>query len=120
MASKEEIKQLIQTVLQLKQGTYLVVDTAQNAKLITEKPTIKKIHAAISTRDRECVCCDTVRLQVAGAGGARKSIVMMVDDTGMLDDLPQNHLAFYIANAIRNYPHDIHGTVVIVNDEDFA
>jgi hypothetical protein len=120
MASKEELSTLIQTVLGLKRGTFLVIGTDGEARLVQQKPTIDKIHKAISTVDRQCTCCDSISLRVPGAGGRMNLIVMMVDDTGMLDELPKNDLAFYIANTIKSYPHDIHGTAVIVNDEDFA
>lgn len=121
MASKEELAQIIKTVLGLERGTYLVITTEGEAKLVREIPTIHAVHRAISTADRRCVRCDTINLEVIGAGRTRGDrIVMMVDDTGMIDDLPINQLAFYIANMIKGYPHDIHGTAVVLNDEDFA
>ena len=120
MATKEELSQLIKCVLGLRQGTYLVVNTNQEAKLVEEKPTLEKVYAAISTPERTCLLCDTITLKIPGAGGTGQRIVMMVDDTGMLDDLPKNSLAFYIAHTIKGYPHDIHGTAVIINDMDFA
>ena len=120
MPNKEELKQLIDTVLHLRRGTYLVVNTDVEANLIEQKPTMDAVREAISTPERKCILCDTVSLKVPGAGSGRNPIVMMVDDTGMLDGLPRNSLATFIAKMIRQYPHDIHGTAVIVNDEDFG
>ena len=124
MATRDDLKQLIETVLGLKVGTYLVLTTPSKesmgqAKVIPEKPTIAKVYAAISTPERKCQCCDTITLSLPGAGSRQRRIVMFVDDTGMLDNLPTNHLAFYVANTIKGYPHDIHGTAVVVNDQDF-
>ena len=119
MATRDELSQLIKSVLGLRRGTYLVVNTNDEAKLIEEKPRLAKVRAAISTPERECICCDTINLRLMGCG-VKDRIVMMVDDTGMLDGLPINRLAFYVAHTMRSYPHDIHGTVVIVNDADFG
>jgi hypothetical protein len=121
MSSKEELAQLIKTVLNLQRGTWLIITLDQKAQLIEGKPNIELLRRALSTPERKCECMDTINLELVGAGRVRGSrIVMMVDDTGMLDGLPVNDLAFYIANTIKAYPHDIHGTAVIVNDEDFA
>ena len=110
---------IIQTVLGLKRGTHLVIPVDGPPRLVNEKPTIPKAYKEISTPDRECVCVDTITLRMAGAGHAKDPIVMLVDDTGMLDGLPANDVAFYIAHEVKHYPHLIHGTVVIVNDADF-
>jgi hypothetical protein len=117
MATKEDLGQLIKSVLGLKRGTYLVIAPDADPRLIEGKPTLDRIYAMISTPERKCECCDTLTLHVAGAG--KNPVVMTVDDTGMLDDLPVNALATYIARTLKNYPHEIHGTAVIVNDEDF-
>ena len=120
MATRDELSQLIKSVLGLRRGTYLVVNTNDEAKLIEEKPTLAKVQAAISTPERECMLCDTINLRLMGAGGVKDPIVMLVDETGMLDGLPINRIAFYVAHTIKGYQHDIHGTVVIVNDADFG
>ena len=110
---------VVQQVLRLARGSYLVIGDDQAVKLVKEVPTIEKVYKAISTPERECVCCDTITLRMAGAGGVKDPIVMMVDDTGMLENLPINEVATYIAQQVKGYPHQIHGTVVIVNDADF-
>lgn len=119
MATKEELSQLIESVLNLKQGTYLILGTDDEANLVQETPTLAKVREAISTPERKCKYVDTVNLKLPGAGSFGKRIVMLVDDTGMLDDLPTNGLAFHVVSSINGFSHDIHGTAVVVNDYDF-
>jgi hypothetical protein len=49
-------------------------------------------------------------------------IVMMVDDTGMIDGKPINPKATELYRGVcrPGTPYSIHGDVAIVNDEDFA
>ena len=119
MATKEELSQLIESVLNLKQGTYLILGTDDEAHLISETPTLAKVREAISTPERKCKYCDTISLKLPGAGSFGKRIVMLIDDTGMLDDLPINGLAFHVASTMNGFSHNIHGTAVVVNDYDF-
>jgi hypothetical protein len=49
-------------------------------------------------------------------------MVMIVDDTGMIDARPVNPEAtrLYLANCRDGSPYAIHGDVVVCPDEDFA
>jgi hypothetical protein len=113
---------ILDVILTLPAGTYIVIPTGPNAKLEVhrEPGTIDAAHLAISTPERRCVCCDTITLRMGGDRSSVQPIIMMVDDTGILDNLPVNELATAIMKRVKNYPHTIHGTAVIVNDGDFA
>ena len=103
-------------VWNLKRGTYLVIPVEGPMKLVEQKPTIRTVHSEIG-----CQMCDTVTLRMRGSSGTKDPIVMMVDDTGMLDGLPINEKAteLYLQKCKIGTRHKIHGTVVIVNDADF-
>jgi hypothetical protein len=88
---------------------------------VLAKPTLEHVYQKISTPTRQCICCDTVTLRLRGNSGDKDPIVMMVDDTGMLDKLPVNETATKLARLARpGFPHEIYGTAVIINDTDFA
>lgn len=95
----------------IRRGEYLVVGVDGTETLIEERPTIQKIH-----RDIGCDCLDTVTLD------RKAGIVMMVDDTGMVDNKPVNPKAtvWYRMICKPGTLHQIHGDVAIVNDLDFA
>ncbi len=99
----------------VKRGEYLIIRVDGTEELIREKPTLEALHRAIG-----CDCIDAVNLD-------RKipaEIVMIVDDTGMIDRKPVNARATQLAQAAyaaagRYSPYSIHGDVAIVNDRDF-
>lgn len=102
-------------MIDIKRGEWLVirVDGTQDWK--QGKPTIGKIYREIGAS-----CCDSVTLRFPDGG--KDGIVMMVDDTGMLDGKPVNPRAtdIYHSRCKPGTIHAIHGDVAIVNDEDFA
>lgn len=59
-------------------------------------------------------CCDSVNL--------RNGMVMLVDDTGLIDGKPLNPEAtkLYHSVCVRGTTHPICGDVAIVRDADFA
>lgn len=112
--TKENLAQIIETVLHVKPNTFLVLKPDDDsATLVNEVPTASRIRAAISTPEKACHVLDFIKLHMPGTGTAATRILMAVDDTGMLADLPKNRLAFYIARSVRGYQHDIHGIAVV-------
>jgi hypothetical protein len=113
---------ILDVVLTLPEGRYIVIPTGEDAKLQvhTGRASIQAVHLAISTPERRCVCADTITVRMGGNRSSVQPILMMVDDTGMVDGLPVNELATAIMKRVKNYPYDIHGVAVIVNDGDFA
>lgn len=99
------------TIPKVKRGEYLLIRVDGTEELIQEKPSLQKIH-----RDISCDCFDTVILD------HKQQIVMMVDDTGMLDGKPVNPKAtdLYLTRCNPGTIFSIHGDVAIVNDKDFA
>jgi hypothetical protein len=91
-------------------GEYRIIRVDGTEELVEERPTIQKIYRAIG-----CECCDSVTLD------HKKMIVMMVDDTGMVDGKPVNSkaTALYHARCKPGTIWAIHGDVAIVNDESF-
>jgi len=97
---------------EIKQGQWLVIRVDGTEEPMEGKPTIRKIHYALGV-----TCCDSVTLRFD-----HPAIVMMVDDTGMVDGKPVNPKATEL-DHMRCKPGTIfaiHGDVAIVNDEDFA
>jgi hypothetical protein len=94
-----------------KQGSFLIIRVDGSEELIGQRPSIAKIHKAIG-----CECLDMVTLD------RKREIVMVVDDTGMVDGKPVNAKATALAREAKGqpYPYSIHGDVAIVNDRDFA
>lgn len=64
-------------------------------------------------------CLDTVILT---RSHGQADVVMLVDDTGMVDGKPINPLATDLYHNIctPGNPHSIHGDVVLVHDGDFS
>jgi len=89
----------------------MVIRVDGTKTLYEEKPTLQKMYAAIG-----CNSIDTVILD------RENEIVMVVDDTGMVDGKPVNLEAtvFYHNVCVPGTLHQIHGDVAIVNDKDFA
>ena len=92
-------------------GQFRVIRVSGSEELITDKPSIEKLHVAMG-----CDCCDTVILD------RNQMIVMLVDDNGRSDGKPINRKATALYHSVcRPGTIDtIHGDVAIVNDEDFA
>lgn len=92
-------------------GGYKVIRVDGSELFVESKPTIGKIQASIG-----CECCDTVTLD------RRNEIIMIVDDTGMIDSNPVNEKATALAREVfgQSYPYSIHGDVAICWDGDFA
>ncbi len=99
----------------VQRGEYLIIRVDGTEQRVKERPTLEAVYRAIG-----CGCIDVVNLD-------RKrppEIVMMVDDTGMLDHKPVNAKATALAQAAwkaagRYSPYSIHGDVAIVHDQDF-
>ncbi len=103
--------------MNIERGKWLVIrcDGSQEEKTWNGgKASTLAIHTAIG-----CDCCDTVVLRKS-ADSMEAEIVMMVDDTGMIDGKPINQKATELYHQVRRTPYSIHGDVAIVNDEDFA
>jgi hypothetical protein len=92
-------------------GSYWIIRVDGSATLYEERPTLRQICAAIG-----CTVIDTVILD------RKKEVVMIVDDTGMIDGKPVNAKATELYHAVckPGTIWSIHGDVAIVNDEDFA
>lgn len=92
-------------------GTYKVIRVDGKEEVMQGKPTLAKVYSAIG-----CDTVDTVTLD------RKREIVMMVDDTGMVDGKPVNPKAteLYRAICIPGTMASIHGDVAIVWDGDFA
>lgn len=95
-------------------GCFLVIRTNGEETLHQERPSIANINRAIN-----CDCADTVILT---RDGREPELVMMVDDTGMIDGRPVNAKAtqFYHSVCRPGTTYSIHGDVAIVHDGDFA
>jgi len=97
--------------MEINRGEFKVIKVDGTEVMFSEKPSISKIQREIG-----CECCDSVTLD------RKKGIIMMCDDTGMLDRKPVNEKATALARKAfgQQYPYSIHGNVAIVNGEDFA
>ena len=103
----------IEKLIDVHPGEYRILNVDGTESLIDERPTIRRLLLQIGAETIDCV---TLRM-------TRPAIVMIVDDTGMLDHKPVNQKASELMRATRggpDYPYDIHGNVAIVNDDDFA
>ncbi len=98
--------------MKVKRGEYKIIRADGTEEIISQRPTLSAVHKAIG-----CDCCDTVIL----TRGSDEPIVMMVDDTGMIDGKPVNPKATELYHSVSRpgNPYSIHGDVVIVNDGDF-
>lgn len=92
-------------------GSYWIIRVDGSETLYRERPTLTNIRKALG-----CTMLDTVTLD------RENGIVMIVDDTGMIDGRPVNPKATEMYHSIckPGTVHAIHGAVAIVNDEDFA
>ena len=99
------------TIPEVKRGTFLVIRVNGDEEDHEEKPSIRKIYSVIG-----CDTFDTVTLD------KKRKIIMLVDDTGMVDGKPINPKAteLYHSRCKPGTPFSIHGDVAIVNDSDFA
>lgn len=95
----------------VERGTYKIIRVDGSETMVSEKPTISKITRAIG-----CGCIDTVILD------RRARVVMIVDDTGMVDGKPVNPKATELYHGIcrPGTVFSIHGDVAICHDGDFA
>lgn len=97
--------------IEMPRGRYKIIRVDGTEIVRPNRPSIQKIQQEIG-----CECCDTITLR------RDPPIVMIVDDTGMVDHKPVNPKATELARAVfgPEYLYSIHGDVAIVNDEDFA
>lgn len=96
----------------VRRGEWRVIRVDGSIELVESKPTLHAIYGAIG-----CEICDTVLLSERGG---RPTIIMMVDDTGMIDHKPVNPKASALMRNLHpGYLYDIHGDVAIVHDSDF-
>jgi hypothetical protein len=95
----------------VKRGQYKIIRTDGTQTLHTGRVSIPEIKRLIG-----CDCLDSVTLN------PRRTTVMLVDDTGMLDGKPVNRKATKLYHSIcePGTVHQIHGDVVIVSDTSFA
>lgn len=102
------------TDIDIKPGEYLVI-TADGQETRMEG----KISCATVERLIRAEALDTVCLRKKNGVA---EIIMMVDDTGMIDHKPVNSKATALYRSIcrPGTVFAIHGDVVIVNDKDFA
>jgi hypothetical protein len=99
----------------LKPGQWLVVRVDGTEEPKEGRPTTGLIHREIGAE-----CCDSVILTFGHDRQAE--VVMMVDDTGMIDRKPVNEkaTALYHTRCKPGTVYAIHGDVAIVLDADFA
>ena len=100
---------------ELKSGQWLFIRVDGQEEPMDGKPTIGKVYRHIDAE-----CCDSVTLTFGKDRQAE--IVMLVDDTGMLDGKPVNEkaTALYHMRCKPGTIHAIHGDVAIILDSDFA
>ena len=102
-------------VPEIKRGQWLIIRVDGTEEPMEGRPSIYEVYQALG-----CECIDTVSLVKDSSGQAL--VVMIVDDTGMIDRKPVNPKATammrFTARGI--LPCAIHGDVALVNDEDFA
>ena len=91
-------------------GGYKLIPVEGEEMFVEQKPSIGLIQKAIG-----CDCCDTVTLDRG------EQVLMIVDDTGMVDGKPVNRRATALAQLAfgPQYPYSIHGDVAVVWDGDF-
>jgi hypothetical protein len=101
-------------LLNVKRGEYRIVRVNGAVISMPEKPTLRAIQQAIGAETLDSV--------ILKRDSDRPTIVMMVDDTGMIDSKPPNPKATELYHAIckPGTVWQIHGDVAIVHDGDFA
>ena len=83
----------------------------------------EEIRAPVSLKAiYETIGCSTLDAVILTRSAFAPEIVMLVDDTGMIDNKPINQKATALYHGIckPGTPYGIHGDVALVNDEDFA
>jgi hypothetical protein len=96
-------------------GTYRIIRTNGTEETVGEKPTIRKVLAAL-----QCDSLDTVPLERDRATGLAQS-VMIVDDFGIIKNLPRNMRATELVRQVRpTFAHEILGDAVVCDDRDFV
>lgn len=95
-------------------GNYKVIRVDGSEWVTLARPNIREIENVIGA-----ICLDSV---VLTRNGREPDVVMLVDDTGMLDNKPPNHKATELYRAVcrPGTIHHIYGDVVLVHDGDFA
>lgn len=88
-------------------GEYRVIRTSGEDFIIHEKPTLNRVKKSIGADYIDCVT-------ISFSAGHVADLVMMVDDTGMIDGKPLNGTASIVAGT------DIYGDAAIIHDCDFA
>jgi hypothetical protein len=98
----------------LDKNTWKVIRTDGTEEVFPGRAFIRSIEKAIGAN-----CLDSVTLT---RHASRAQIVMMVDDTGMIDHKPVNPRAteLYLAVCKPGTVYSIHGDVALVWDGDFA
>jgi hypothetical protein len=98
----------------VRRGVYVILRVDGAVERYEEKPTIRKVSRAIGA--------DTLDTVILKRHGDHPTVVMMVDDTGMLDHKPVNPKAtdLYLGICKPGTIWSIHGDVAIVHDGDFA
>jgi hypothetical protein len=91
-------------------GEFLIVRVDGTESRVASRPSIRTVAKQIGAETVDTVLLDR-----------RRQIVMLVDDTGMIDGKPVNTKATDLARAAfgQAYPYSIHGDVAIVHDQDF-
>jgi hypothetical protein len=95
----------------IQQGTFKIIRIDGTEELVNEKPTIARIQKEIGAGT-----VDTVMLN------QENQQIMVVDDTGMINEKPVNPkaTALYLSTCRPGTDWGICGDVVLVNDQDFA
>lgn len=106
------MSELLSRVLNTRAGEWLIIRVDGSEELVESKPFMRQIYKAIGADG-----CDSVTLRHDSP-----AIVMIVDDTGMLDGKPVNPKAteLYHTRCKPGTMWGIHGDVAICVDEDFA
>jgi hypothetical protein len=94
-------------------GTWKVLRVDGTEETFEQRPHFRDIYKAIG-----CSSCDSVNLPQENG----ELIVMLCDDTGMLDHKPVNPKAteLYHTRCMPGTVHAIHGDVALVVDSDFS
>ena len=92
-------------------GQFLVIRIDGSEEVHNRRPTIRSVEHALGADILDTVILDR-----------DNQVVMLVDDTGLIDRLPVNERATALVREVfgPRYPNKIHGDVAICNDEDFA
>lgn len=98
----------------VKPGSFIVIRTDNTTQHFDQKPRLSVVGQQIN-----CSCFDTVILT---RHGSHANVVMLVDDTGMIDGKPVNPIATELYHSVCKPAtvHAIHGDVALVKDRDFS